>query len=795
VNQRLQRWAAVLVTVLGLAAGPAGAQQDERFIVRDMRVEGLQRISEGTVFNYLPVSIGDELDSMRIAEAIRAVFGTGLFTNVELRRDGNTLVIAVRERPSIRYFSLTGNKDIKTEDLEESLRNVGLARGRTFERPVLEDVQQFLIDQYYSRGKYSVVVDTKVTENEAENTVDIDIDIKEGERARIRQINIVGNEVFSDDELRADFELRMRNWRSWYKQDDRYSRETLIGDLETLQSFYMDRGYASFEIESTQVQISPDRQSIYITINVAEGEPHRIGDIRLAGNLILPEEQLRRLILAKPGDTFSRRQLTQTAELITFRLGEEGYAFARVDPVPSVPDDGNEVSVTFYVDPGKRAYVRRIHFTGTTGINDDVLRRELRQLEGGFMSGRALERSEQRLRRLPYVEEIKQETIPVAGSEDLVDIEYNVKEGLPGSFGGGVGYSGLQGVMLNANFVHTNFLGAGNRIEADVNTGRFSTIYRFIHTDPYVTPDGVSRTVSASYRDVTQFISGASEFGTKTTSLGLEYSYPISEFTRLRFGVQLQDSALLTNTFSPFQSVRWVQLNGDSSATDVGGGVTLFESDFKSYELLLGWLYDTRNRVLFADRGARHRIALNYTVPSSDVEYYTLRYDWLHYLPFIGPTFLEWTAEFSYAEALGDTTEIPPFKRFFGGGPGTVRGFREGWLGPRDTNNNPYGGNVRASSQLELIIPLPGDVGTTTRFSLFFDAGNIFSTDTTPFFDPATGEPANFDFSFSELKYSAGISFQWLAPIGLFRFSYGIPFNDEGFDRVERFQFSIGSAF
>jgi outer membrane protein insertion porin family len=557
----------------------------------------------------------------------------------------------------------------------------------------------------------------------------------------------------------------------------------------------MDRGYASFEIESTQVQISPDRQSIYITVNVAEGDPYRIADVRLAGNLILPEESLQQLILAKPGDTFSRQQLTQTAELITFRLGEEGYAFARVDPVPTVSDETNEVSVTFYVDPGQRAYVRRIHFSGTTGINDEVLRREMRQFEGGFLSNRAIERSEQRLRRLPFVEDVEKNVIPVAGTDDLVDVDLKVKEGLPGSFGGGLGYSGLQGVMLNANFVHTNFLGRGNRIEADVNTGKYSTVYRFVHTDPYVTPDGVSRTVSASYRDVTQFISGASEFGTKTGSLGLEYGYPISEFTRVRAGIQLQDSTLLTNTFSPLQSVRWVLLNGNSSAVDIDGGVTLFESQFQSYELLLGWTFDSRNRVFFANRGARHQFSLGYAGPGSDVEYYTARYEALHYLPFVMGTFFEWNAEFSYAEALGDTTEIPPFRRYFGGGPGTVRGFREGWMGPRDTNNNPFGGNVRASSQLELIVPLPGDIGTTTRFSLFFDAGNIFSSDTTPFFEPGTGEPADYDFSFSNLKYSTGVSLQWLAPLGLFRFSYGFPLNDEGIDRVERFQFSIGSAF
>lgn len=786
--------AVLMLVVLGLGALPVAAQQGEPFVVRDMRVEGLQRISEGTVFNYLPVSLGDRLDSQRVAEAIRAVFGTGLFSSVEMRRDGDVLVIAVRERPSIRNLTITGNKDIKTEDLMESLRGVGLMRGGTFDRPVLEDLQQFLTDQYYSRGKYSVVVDTRVTEDEAENTVDISVQIKEGERARIRQVAIVGNEVFSDKEILDGFESRTRNWMSWYRQDDRYSRETLVGDLEKLQSYYMDRGYANFEVRSTQVQISPDRQSIFITINVDEGEPYRISDLRLAGNMVVPEEQLRRLVLSKPGETFSRRQLTQTAELITFRLGEEGFAFARVDPVPTVSEDSNEVSVTFYIDPGKRAYVRRINFAGTTAINDEVLRREMRQMEGGYLSNRALERSEQRLQRLPFIETVSKETTPVVGSDDLVDIEFSIKEGLPGSFGGGVGYSGLQGVILNANFVHTNFLGTGNRIEADVNTGRYSTIYSFLHTDPYVTPDGVARTVSASYRDITQFVSGASEFGTKTGQVGLEYSYPISEYTRLRFGAQVLDTSLITNTASPVQSIRWVLLNGDATVTDVPGG-SIYGTDFMAYELLLGWSYDSRNRVFFADRGSRHRVSLNYTVPGSDVEYYTLRYDLLKYFPFFGPTYLEWTGEVMYGDAFGDTTELPPYKRFFGGGPGSVRGFREGYMGPRDTNNRPFGGNLRVSSQLEMIFPVPGELGSTTRFSLFLDAGNIFSTDTTPFFDPATGEPQSYELAGSDVKYSVGASFQWLAPLGLFKFSYGFPLNDTSFDDTERFQFTIGSAF
>ncbi len=764
------------------------------FVVRDMRVEGLARISEGTVFNYLPISLGDRVDATRVQEAIRAVYATGLFRDVEFRQEGNTLVISVKERPSIRSFTIEGNKDIKTEDLEESLRGVGLARGKTFNRSVLEDVTQYLTEQYYGRGKYNVQVDTQVTENPEDNTVDIAVDIAEGKRARIRQINLVGNEAFSDEEIVEDFESQTPNWLSFYKQDDRYARETLLGDLEKLQSFYMDRGYAAFEVESTQVAISPDKQNIYITVNVDEGEPYVISDIKLAGDLVLPEAQLERLVLAKPGETFSRRLLTQSAELMTYRLGEEGFAFARVDPVPDVKPGTNEVAITFYVDPGKRAYVRRINFYGTQSTNDEVFRREMRQMEGGFLSNRALERSEQRIRRLPFIEEVSSETQPVPGTDDLVDISYQIKEGLPGSFGGGIGYSGSQGVILNGNVVHTNFLGRGNRVEADVSTGRYATVYRFLHTDPYVTMDGVSRTVSVAYRDITQYTSGASDFSTETLTLGLEYSYPITEYTRIRYGFSAQRSDLLTDSSSPLQSQRWVRLNGDSTTTELRPGIFAYSSKFTSYELVLGWTYDSRNRFLFADRGTRSRISLNYGLPFGDVEYYTLRWDYLQYVPLFGPFFLEWNAGVNYGDALGDTTEIPPYERFFGGGPTSVRGFKEGYLGPRDSQNRPYGGNLKVASQLELILPSPETIADSTRIGLFFDVGNVFSTDTTPFIDQNLN-PISYDFALDEMRYSVGASIQWLAPIGLFRVSYGIPLNDKPGDDTEGFQFTIGSAF
>jgi len=791
-----------LIVVMWVACLPGEAAAQSVFVVRDMRVEGLGRIAEGTVYNYLPVNVGDTVDTVRIEEAMRALYGTGLFSDVEMRRDGNTLVIAVKERPSISSFTIEGNKDIETEDLEESLRDVGLATGKTFNRSVLENVKQLLTEEYNAQGKYSMKVDAEVEEDKEDNTVSIAINITEGERARIRQINIVGNTTYDDDELLDAFALKTPNWLSFYKKDDRYSREALLGDLESLRSFYMDRGYAAFEIVSTQVAISPDRQSIYITVNIDEGEPFVVTDIKLAGDLVVPEQQLMALVLAKPGQTFSRRLLTQTSDLISYRLGEEGYAFARVEPVPEIDEEKSEVSVTFYVDPGKRAYVRRISFSGVASTQDQVLRRELRQMEGGFLSNRALERSEQRIRRLPFIEEVSSETTPVQGSDDLVDVDFAITEGQPGTFGGGVGYSASQGVLFNGNFVHTNFMGTGNRIEADINTSQYVTVYRTLYTNPYVTPNGVSRTVSLAYRQVTQFTSGASDFDTKTWSVGLEYGYPISEFSRIRFGVNVQDVELSAGNGSSLQARDWVGRNGNPSieviTLDNGNEVIFTKSDFYTYDLLAGWVYDSRNRALFADRGARQSLGFSVTGPGSEVQYFTASFDWTKYFPIRGPWAIKWDGQTSYAYPLGDTTATPPYKRYFGGGPDTVRGFREGRLGPQDSLGNPYGGNLLVASQMDLVLPIPEQFANKSRLSLFYDIGYVFSTDNTPFFaldDNGNIERLDYDFDLSKLRYSAGIALEWLSPLGVFRFSYGFPLKKEDQDEIEKFQFSIGAAF
>lgn len=803
--------AALAVALPGAAARAQAVSADQPFRVDNIRVEGLQRVSEGTVYNYLPVNIGDRLTPQRIREAIRALYDTGFFRDVELRRDGGTLVVAVLERPTIESFELKGNKDIKTEDLSKSLRNVGLATGKTFDRSVLEDVRQFLTDQYFSRGKYAVKVDTQV-EDLPDNRVRVKIDIKEGKRAKIRQINVVGNKSFDEDEILEDFELKTPNWLSWYRQDDRYSRESLQGDLEKLRSFYMDRGYANFDIRSTQVAIAPEKDDIFITLNIDEGEVFKLGTVKLAGTFVVPEEELRQLLLVKPDETFSKKGITATQELIQNRLGLDGYAFAKVDPVPTPDPKTGKVDITFFVDPGNRVYVRNVVFNGVTKIDDDVLRREMRQLEGAWLSNMLVERSKQRIQRLPFIEKVESETKPVAGSPDLVDVEFDIKEGPSAQLGGGIGYSESQSFILNGNYADSNFLGRGERLSVDLNSGRYSKVYGISHTDPYTSIDGVARTLSFTYRDVTQFVSASSDFSSESLALGVDYGYPISEYQALRLGVSAQRSSLITGEGSAEQARSWVRSNGDYRQQiipeqDYGGGyivpgTVLDTTQFDTYELIVGWSYDSRNRALFADRGMRHSLSLGYTLPFSDVEYYSVNYDYLQFLPLIGRWTLALAAEVGFAMDIGDTTASPPYRNYFAGGPDTVRGYRESRLGPKDSFGNPFGGNLKVAARAELIIPTPEKWATSARATWFYDIGNVFSTGNRYQFTGVDGlTPIDYSFKYDKLKHSTGLAVQWLAPLGVFRFSYAIPLNAYRGDDVlfpdeeERFQFTIGQAF
>jgi len=783
---------------VGMLLVAASAYAADPWVVRDFRVEGAQWIAEGTIYNYLPINIGDTLDDQRIREAYRALYETGFFQDMEFRRDGSTLIIAVLERPRIEEFTFSGNKDIKDEDLEESLRGVGLSAGKTFDRSILDEVTQFLTEEYYGRGKYSATV-TPDVDPLPDNRVRVAIEIEEGDRAKIRQINIVGNTVFDDDEIIENFELSTGGLLSFIRDDDRYSKQALEGDLESLRSYYMDRGYADFRIDSPQVTISPDKRDIFITISISEGELYTISEVDLAGDMVVPERDLQALILSQPGQVFSQQLLSFSEEAMAYRLGADGYAFAQIRAVPELDQENKEVQIRFFVDPQNRVYVRRINFNGADSVNDEVFRREMRQLEGGYLSNADIERSQIRVQRLPYVESVDYETVPVPGSPDLVDIEFQVEEGLPGQFGGSVGFSESQGIILGGNFIHSNFMGTGNRVALDLRGGEFYKVYDVSFTDPYRTMDELGRTISFSYQDIKQFTSATSDFSTETLSSGLTWSYPITEYQQLRFGFAVQHAELLTSIFSSDQQRQWVQENGKPFS--VPGSSDVFGTEINSLELVLGWGYDTRNRSLFPTRGSRLGVNLNAALPGSDVEYFVARSNFTKFFGLPRNFLFRINAELALGDAYGvETTALPPFRNFYGGGPGSVRGFKESYLGPIDSQRNPYGGNLLVASQFELIIPTPAKIAGSTRIALFLDVGNVFSTGGIDFFD-RLGDPIDHSFDYDRLKKSVGLAVEWLAPLGLLRFSYASPLNadsetDRFFaDEVERFQFSIGNAF
>jgi outer membrane protein insertion porin family len=817
-TRRAKARALVAALALVLTAAPAAllAQQSvsEDFTVSNIRIQGLQRISEGTVYNYLPVNIGDHLNPQRVREAMRALYATGFFRDVELRRDGNVLIVAVAERPSLESVDIKGNKDIKTEDLQKSLRNVGLSAGKTFDRSTLDEVTQYLTDQYYSRGKYAVQIDTKV-ENLPDNRVRVNINIKEGSRAKIRQINIVGNTVFREKDILATLALQTPNWQSWYKQSDRYARETLQGDLEKIQTYYQDRGYANFHIDSVQVAIAPDKSDIFITANVTEGAVYKLGEIKLGGNLIAPEAELKALLLVAPGQTYSQKTISASQERIKNRLGAEGFYFAKVDPVPQIDEPNKIVNLTLFVDPGSRVYVRHINFTGTTRSDDESLRREMRQLEGAWLSNVSLERSKQRLQRLAFVESVEMSTEQVPGSPDLVDVNFAVKERPSATIGGGIGYSAAQKLVLNGNLSDSNFFGGGDFVALNVDSGAYNKIYSFSETDPYRSVDGLSRTLSLSYRDSTQFVSESSAFSSKNIALGLTYGYPITEFQGVSAGLNLQRVDLLTFAASSAeQAVQWVQSNGhpysgesvstfiEPDGTTITSSTALAGTRFTTVELTAGWQYDSRNRALFADRGVRSAVSLSIVPPGATVRYYIASYQFSGYLPLWRKFLLSEVFQTAYGQGLGGTTGLPPYKRFYAGGPDTVRGYTEDTLGPVDTNGNPYGGNMLVVSRTELILPVPEKWQTSARVSVFYDMGNVFSNDGTKFVGEDLETPVSYKFSYHALRDSTGLSVQWLAPsLGIFRFSYGIALNASRGnsidfpDRTEGFQFSVGQSF
>jgi outer membrane protein insertion porin family len=801
-----RRFLFLLALSLTFFAGVSARAADQglaTFTVLDIGVEGLQRVSEGTVLNYLPVNVGDELNPRRVREALRALYETGFFRNVEIRRDGSKLVVVVTERPTIESFDIKGNKEIKTEDLTKSLRNAGLAAGKIFDRAVLEDVKQGLTEQYFSRGRYGVLVDATVDE-QPDNRVRINIKITEGSRARIRQISIIGNTMFKEKDILSTFELKTPQWNSWYKQNDRYSKESLSGDLEKLRSFYQDRGYANFEIESAQVAISPEKDDMFITVSIREGEIYRVSDSRIAGNTIVPLEQLQRLLLVQKGQIYSQQMIAATQQLLENRLGAEGYAFAKVDPVPKLDDEKKEVVMTFLIDPGKRVYVRRIAFVGVTRTNDVVLRREIRQLEGAWVSNVALERSKQRLQGLPYIEKVDFEKKRVDGSDDLVDVEFKIKEGQSASLSGGIGYSESSSFSLNANLADSDFLGTGKRLAVDATVGTYAQVYSFSQTNPYITVDGVSRTTTVSYSRQTQLTSTYSDFSTETWLARLDFGWPISERQGIHFGTSLQRLEFATTTNSSTQLWQWVRNNGGERYLRRSGDYFIRGTISNVLELSAAWNYESRNRALFPTAGAAQSFTISSTVPGSELQYFMATYRFQQYftvpLPGLRSVPFRISTTAGYGAAYGNTDALPPNRHWFVGGPDSVRGFRESTLGPRDSQGNPYGGDAALYGSAEAILPMPAKWQSSARLSLFVDYGEAFYLGDTQFRNKA-GQLSDTSFDLQRLRSSAGIAVQWLAPMGLFRFSYAIPLSWQKEttrlygDDVENFQFSIGNAF
>ena len=745
----------------------------DSFVVSDIRVEGLRRLELGTVLTYLPFSVGDEVNQQTGRQGIRALYETGLFQDVGFEKDGDVLVVIVKERPAISSFEIEGNKKLGGDDIKEGLAQAGLAEGELYRRDLLDQVEQELRRQYYANGYYSVKMDTKVTE-EGDNSVSIMIDISEGPVAKISSINIVGNKIFDDEELMDDFELRPTRFISLFQSSNKYSKEKLLGDLERLSSYYQDRGYLRFEVSSVQVALSTNRRDITITINATEGDVYTVEGYQLAGELVVEKEYLKRFVLLRPGQTFSRKLTTETGNFISRRLADEGYAFAKVDPLPRIDDEAKTVHITFNVDSGERVYVRQINFAGNSSTNDETLRREMRQLEGSTFSRAAVERSRERLQRLPYIQEVEVETEPVPGEQDLVDVDYKVSERPAGSVQVGVGFSDASGFLINGNLSHTNFRGTGDRVSFQAERNEFAEYVSASWTDPYATDDGISRTVSAFFRNSEQVVRFSSGFDTNSLGAALTYGLPMSEYSSLRLGVGVDRTAV--NAFPGGTSNEILEFLLDNG------------SSFTNYEFRTGWTRDTRDRTIFPRRGMLNRLTFDITIPGSDLDFYRASYVHQQIVPLWGGWTVQFNGNLSYGDGYGDSEDIPPYEHFFAGGADSVRGYRDGSIGPRDTfpgrEGNFFGGKLKTTLQSELIVPMPflESDQKTTRLALFYDVGSAFAdTDT---------------FEFDELRSSAGIAFSWFTPFfGLLKLSYGFPIDEQPEDEIDRFQISFGLGF
>lgn len=766
--------ACCLIFLLSLASVQVLA---DSFDVSDIRVDGLRRVSAGTVFSAFPVSVGESVSSEELANASKALFKTGLFTDIKLYRESNILIIEVQERPSISNIEIEGNKDISEEDLLNGLKNADMAEGKVFKRVTLDKIELEILRSYVAQGRYNASVEAVVTEL-PRNRVAIKLDINEGQVASILHINVVGNEAYSDEEIIELMSLKQSTMWSFFTGDDKYSKEKLSGDLERVRSFYLDNGYIKFTIESTQVSISPFKEDVFVTINVSEGPLFTIKDFDLKGDLILEEDELKKLVLIKPGDTFSRQKLTLSSDYITHALGSEGYTYASVNAIPE-PHEDNSASITFYVDPGKRNYVRRINFRGNTNTRDEVLRQELNQMEGASASTDLIEASKTRLERLGFFSTVSVETPSVPGVRDQIDVNYSVEEQSSGNLSASLGYSQGSGFTLGLSVSESNFFGTGKRVSFGINTNSSTKSANFSYLDPYYTVDGVSRGFSVFAKE-TDFDEqdNASDYVLDATGASVTFGYPISNISRLNFGLGIENTKLSVGATPALEILNFIEDEGD---------------DFNTYSLTGSWTRSTLNRGRFATDGWRQSLSLEAAIPFSDLSFYKMSYrsDFYEPLSDSHKFVFRLRNEVSWGDGYGDTGSLPFYEHYYAGGINSVRGYENNSLGLLTTPQQlsvaaeeAFGGNMLFENSAELIFPIPFVKDQRSmRFALFVDAGNVFDTN------------RGYDFDLNEVRWSTGLSFKWITFIGPLGFSFGKAINDIPSDDTQFFQFSLGQGF
>lgn len=739
----------------------------EPFTIKDIRVEGIQRTEAGSVFSTLPVKVGDTLDNRRAADAIHALYGTGFFKDVRLKTERGVLIVVVQERPSIAAIQINGVKDIPNDQLKDGLKAAGLAEARIFDKGLLDKATQELKRQYVARGKYGVSVTTTVSELER-NRVNITFDVVEGEVSKIKQINLIGNQAYKEKDLLELMSLSTSDWMSWFSKNDQYSRQKLSADMEALRSFYMDSGHLEFNIDSTQVSITPDKRDIYITLSITEGPKYTVSKTEVAGNMLIPKEEIEKLVQVKPGDTFSRNALTATSKKIGERLGQEGYAFANVNAIPAMDKEKHEVAFTFMVDPGQRVYVRRINIAGNDKTRDEVIRREFRQVEGAWFDVEKIKRSRQRVDKLDFFSEVNVETPAVQGATDQVDVNVAVKEKSTGSITAGAGFStGGNGVTLTAGITQANLFGSGNHLATQINTGKINQVYSLSFTNPYFTDDGVSRGFDIYKRNVDSSSTTVSKYTSHTMGGGVRFGVPIKEDQNISYGLAVERTQIGLLDGSAARLVQYVNTFGATN-TNLTGTV--------------GWGRDSRDSAIYTTEGTVQRAFLELAMPVFDMRYYKLNYQhqWFH--PLREDVVLLLNGEAGVAGGYGGK-QLPFFKNFYAGGIGSVRGYESSSLGPRDTSGTVLGGTRRLLGGAELLVPFPGmSKEKSVRLSGFIDGGAVYGTG-----DPV---PAS-----TGMRYSAGMALAWISPMGPLKFSYAKPINSQAQDKLQQFQFSLGTLF